>query len=200
MRPASSLSCSDSNGKRAKFGHFWRLQNRDFQLCITIYITLSTELCILQGAKSSIQVIHMIYEVCVDHNNPHCLQRPLTAVNPQCYYRKEMATQLFHELDRDQSGTLDLSEFLLMARDGEHAEQLRPMFQYVDGWGDRDGKISLEEWLSQQANFQHMDDENYVAMQTKVREAVVAKESPPAAAAEEVEPATATATEATEVS
>ena len=65
-------------------------------------------------------------------------------------YRQLLATELFEILDADGDGQLDLSEWssLLGTISAEDKQKFMDLFYSLDESGDKNGKISLTEWLS----------------------------------------------------
>ena len=63
--------------------------------------------------------------------------------------RSTMLKQVFHKMDADCSGTVELQEFYnLREDDGANDEGLFMIYHYLDEqFGDGDGSLSLDEWL-----------------------------------------------------
>ena len=98
--------------------------------------------------------------------------------------RVALATKVFQAFDVDNSGTIDLKDFLSLAPNEQAGAVMTAWFQYMDRIGNRDGKVQLDEWLAASAMYnKHTPDEDFERDQMALLEVMEWLNSSRAAAA-----------------
>jgi hypothetical protein len=78
--------------------------------------------------------------------------------------RVTLLRQVFSKMDADASGSVDPKEFLDLRDGGDEDAALPFIFEYLDGEGDGDGMLSLDEWVSgMQRMGEQLDDAAFEA-------------------------------------
>ena len=72
--------------------------------------------------------------------------------------RTTLLRLVFSKMDADQSGVVEMSEFVHIAEEGEYDEVLPQMLNIIDTqYGNADGVLSVDEWVAAMATF-HADN------------------------------------------
>ena len=92
--------------------------------------------------------------------------------------REALLQRLFGALDKDKSGYLDMKEFLAMSQAEADKDKLPLLFKHIDGIGNADGKVSLDDWLVSPMREMGKDlsDEEYVKQMENIASYLKEKE------------------------